>query len=689
MPSFVQVHLGRSFEEAVEFTVTLIGKYSRAEVRKMVAEIVPDHNPDVQGTRMPSRGLPVKKVEMRHGDGRKLVQNLTPGSSFLLAVAVNLKAGTVLRSDWVTARTAPAAQVTAFDSQDLQGIRRSTCSSCSCKTFRLYRADALPQRCSNDVLCRACGCPVASHKKCDMEPAAEPQTNPIKKADATRSALRLKDEAGEFDLSLPPDATFWSQRELQLFVDSRGRFNPRVWGQKRRKLPEPDSAGRLSSNGRVSVVVPTMESRHIFHEQLWSVFDLQTWADKELIVVDTYLKSPSSFFEEMARTDDRIIYASFKIEPGSDFSIGLKRNICTHLSTGMYIANFDDDDLYSHTYLETMVTNLKNSQSDAITLSSWYVYECETGRFGHVDPEASYGKLNPEKADQYTFGYGFSYVFTRAVALQIPYLNCDLGEDYEFYKEIRFRNLRRAKGLDDGDDDANHVREGTKTQKAWLEETDEDCGVTLYRNRATGEIRYDAPDEYEPEKKSSSKKEIDDLSLQFLDPSGVELYYDRYGICLHTLHAKSTSDSYAQRQVPEEEVQDLDFADLNNIFANYLNRFPRTKSSSTYIRRVRKQYRTLMIRTSAGDVSVEVAAGATVGDVKKLITAQTGALPEMLHLYRNPPTAGHGKPDESECEDLDRVGPRTSELWAVLPIDRGEESSSPIAVNISGNTIYC
>ena len=50
--------------------------------------------------------------------------------------------------------------------------------------------------------------------------------------------------------------------------------------------------------GRVSIVTPTTASRARFHPQLWQCFLDQTWADKELVVVETYHHEPSSFFSK-------------------------------------------------------------------------------------------------------------------------------------------------------------------------------------------------------------------------------------------------------------------------------------------------------------------------------------------------------------------------------------------------------
>eukprot|EP00747_Dinoflagellata_sp_TGD_P008294 gnl/TRDRNA2_/TRDRNA2_117920_c0_seq2.p1 gnl/TRDRNA2_/TRDRNA2_117920_c0~~gnl/TRDRNA2_/TRDRNA2_117920_c0_seq2.p1 ORF type:complete len:183 (+),score=22.59 gnl/TRDRNA2_/TRDRNA2_117920_c0_seq2:79-549(+) len=101
--------------------------------------------------------------------------------------------------------------------------------------------------------------------------------------------------------------------------------------------------------------------------------------------------------------------------------------------------------------------------------------------------------------DDWFFGYGFSYIFTREVALQIPYLDMNHGEDLKFFNGIRARNFLRT----------THSQQNKQPANA----TD--------------------PNKF----------------LRPLDPCGIALYYDRDGICLHTEHKQGTSTYYAQLSV--------------------------------------------------------------------------------------------------------------------------------------------
>merc|ERR1711920_359292 len=64
-----------------------------------------------------------------------------------------------------------------------------------------------------------------------------------------------------------------------------------------------------------------------------------------------------------------------------------------------------------------------------------------------------------------------------------------------------------------------------------------------------------------------------DVSMQAMKQK-VALHYDEYGICVHTLHPKSTSHSWAKHEVPLDEVSGLDVAELGlDLLNTYTTRF--------------------------------------------------------------------------------------------------------------------
>ncbi|CAK9100868.1 unnamed protein product [Durusdinium trenchii] len=182
---------------------------------------------------------------------------------------------------------------------------------------------------------------------------------------------------------------------------------------------------------RVSVLTPTTAARAAFHAQLWQCFSAQTWPNKELVVVETYdstVEQPSSFFQDLK--DDRLVHVAL----AHDLNVGLKRNISVLMASGEYCVNFDDDDFYADGYVERMVGELQLRGLGALKLSAWHNYFESTGRCGYSTPHTW---KEDEERDNNVFGYGFSYVYRRELALAYPYPHLDFGEDAPFMLKLR------------------------------------------------------------------------------------------------------------------------------------------------------------------------------------------------------------------------------------------------------------
>ena len=188
--------------------------------------------------------------------------------------------------------------------------------------------------------------------------------------------------------------------------------------------------------GRVSVVTPTTASRARFHPQLWQCFVDQSWPDKELVVVETYHDEPSAFFQRIAREDPRLKYMAIKRPVGEDLTVGAKRNLTILLASGQYCVNFDDDDLYADRYVELMVSEMKKRSLVALTLSGWHNFFEARGSAGYSEPN-SWDPEDQDEMDEILYGYGFSYVHLRVMALFFPYPNLAFAEDAPFMLKLR------------------------------------------------------------------------------------------------------------------------------------------------------------------------------------------------------------------------------------------------------------
>eukprot|EP00746_Dinoflagellata_sp_MGD_P130214 gnl/MRDRNA2_/MRDRNA2_64176_c0_seq3.p1 gnl/MRDRNA2_/MRDRNA2_64176_c0~~gnl/MRDRNA2_/MRDRNA2_64176_c0_seq3.p1 ORF type:complete len:408 (-),score=66.06 gnl/MRDRNA2_/MRDRNA2_64176_c0_seq3:32-1255(-) len=295
----------------------------------------------------------------------------------------------------------------------------------------------------------------------------------------------------------PDESKTWTVLERKLFFQSQGMYHPDIVAAAYQRGPIGSvQMWKISVPGRVSICVPTLESRQMFHKQLWMLFDSQAWEDKELVVVETYTDSPSPFFTEKAKEDSRLVYLPFARPNEKDWSIGLKRNICTHMASGEILVNFDDDDIYASRYVSTMVHDMQESNASAVKLCAWYHYDAINRKLGFTDTSLPKNTLTTEKDegtgrlrlaatvqvdDGHVYGFGFSYVFYRSAAIKIPFDDKNMCEDYDFMRALRLE-------------------------------------------------------------------------------AKIKLRHDRIGICLHCVHPKATSKATATREVSEEEFKNLDIA---------------------------------------------------------------------------------------------------------------------------------
>jgi len=238
------------------------------------------------------------------------------------------------------------------------------------------------------------------------------------------------------------DSVQWTQLERDLFESSSGLYHPTEMATMRRLPSQAILIGGTGVNfevpGRVSIVAPSMSKRQHYHENLWRCFEAQSWADKELIVVETYEDAPSKFLQAKAMVDERIVHITIKVQPGQDFTVGLKRNMTLHMATGEYIVNFDDDDLYAPGYVTKMVSLMQKERLVGVTLSAWYNYYIGKGVCTFSDPESWDEWVDsPAELDDILYGYGFSYTHRRQASLLFPYPNVGFAEDAPFFLKLR------------------------------------------------------------------------------------------------------------------------------------------------------------------------------------------------------------------------------------------------------------
>lgn len=191
----------------------------------------------------------------------------------------------------------------------------------------------------------------------------------------------------------------------------------------------------------VSIVTPTY-NREEYLPLIYECINKQITDNWEWIIVDDS-PQPSPFIESL--NDPRIHYQF----SASRMTIGDKRNLCSDLAKGEYIAHFDDDEYYAPHYIDSMIQLLQLQQGDILKLSGFFIYSKIYKKFAYWNLLEKTGihyiwspssmivgnieNTNTDLLDNH-LGYGFSYVYKKIVAQTIRFESVSFNEDAPFIK---------------------------------------------------------------------------------------------------------------------------------------------------------------------------------------------------------------------------------------------------------------
>ena len=191
----------------------------------------------------------------------------------------------------------------------------------------------------------------------------------------------------------------------------------------------------------VSIITPTFNRHELLKAQHAHVRS-QSEQNFEWLILDDG-PAPSPYFAQLS--DSRIRYHHL---PAPKMLVSAKRNWLCERASAPVIAQFDDDDYYAPNYLAVMLKRLSDSGADITKLSAWFVYSAQLKRLGYWDtsntlglhftfgPEpvlnAFFNQTPPENMKNNYAGYGFSYVFKKAMWEKAPFPHVEYASDYGF-----------------------------------------------------------------------------------------------------------------------------------------------------------------------------------------------------------------------------------------------------------------
>jgi glycosyltransferase involved in cell wall biosynthesis len=126
---------------------------------------------------------------------------------------------------------------------------------------------------------------------------------------------------------------------------------------------------RIKANPLVSVLIPTFNRPHYLSTALASVLQ-QSYRNLEIIVVNDGGTDVSDLVNSFDCS--RLIFINRKENHGKAFSL----NEALNRASGKYIAYLDDDDLYYHDHIESLVNALENETDCQVAYTDLYKSYC-------------------------------------------------------------------------------------------------------------------------------------------------------------------------------------------------------------------------------------------------------------------------------------------------------------------------
>ena len=203
-------------------------------------------------------------------------------------------------------------------------------------------------------------------------------------------------------------------------------------------IPGVGYASSVSGSPAISIITPTYKRERLLRLQHQTVLR-QTEQNFEWLILDDS-PEPSAYFSRL--NDARIHYTH---HAGNRLLIGAKRNWLVERARSEFIAHFDDDDFYASDYLRVMHERLQRG-ADLSKLSAWFVYTTRVQKLGYWDTVITRGlhfrfsdelikpvmltDANAQSFDVHYAGYGFSYVYRKALWQKTPFPEQDFNEDW-------------------------------------------------------------------------------------------------------------------------------------------------------------------------------------------------------------------------------------------------------------------
>ena len=160
----------------------------------------------------------------------------------------------------------------------------------------------------------------------------------------------------------------------------------------------------------VSIIIPVKNNEKTLSRCLNSIFNQKTTFKYEVIIVsDPSIDKTYDIIDEYSRSHDNLIHLKLDKTP-----IGQARNIGINKSNGDYLMFIDADDYYSSDAINTMVKTIKETDSDIVSASNYYIHKDGKPKKSFFSKNHTYNQKGMLKAlmqDSYMHGFMWNKIY--------------------------------------------------------------------------------------------------------------------------------------------------------------------------------------------------------------------------------------------------------------------------------------
>lgn len=192
------------------------------------------------------------------------------------------------------------------------------------------------------------------------------------------------------------------------------------------------------TGGTAMITVVTVTNRDHLIENVFTNFEHQTKAEKEMIVVLNHSTMDVGEWKKRASLHHNIrVYVHHE-----SATLGECLNLAASEASYSVISKFDDDDFYGPFYLTEVESSFKETDADVVGKAAIYTYFEEDELLSLFQPGQENMEVSAADFPTQRCLTGATLSFRKEVSEKIPFASLNIGEDVDFQKRCLGSGMR-------------------------------------------------------------------------------------------------------------------------------------------------------------------------------------------------------------------------------------------------------